>query len=75
MLPLSVHEVVVSKLDESKDEMLKSIVKEISAFGLECWYYNKILDTSNNTQYFRYTEIIQYGFHYIKKHIYNSVYL
>ena len=44
VLPLSVHEVVVSKLDESKDEMLKSIVKEISAFGLECWYYNKILD-------------------------------
>ena len=44
VLPLSVHEVVVSKLDESKDEMLKSIAKEISAFGLECWYYNKILD-------------------------------
>ena len=35
---------MVSKLDESKDEMLKSIAKEISAFGLECWYYNKILD-------------------------------
>ena len=44
-------------------------------FNDQMVYYNKILDTSNNTQYFRYTEIIQYGFHYIKKHIDNSVYL
>ena len=33
---------VLNLLDE--EQMVKSIANEISAFGEDCWYYNKILD-------------------------------